>query len=300
MNTTLELIQILDAIDRNGSFEAAAKKLHKVRSALSYNIRKFEERLGIKIFDRNEHKAKFTQAGRLLLDQGRHLINLSHQVEENVKHVATGWEPVIRIAYDEILSIKPIFDLIKRFQIQCPKVNFELYSEVLGGCADALINNRVDIAIGFPAPLPSCSELLFEPLGKTKFVFAVAPNHPLATMKEPLSTEKITQYTVIAVRDSSRQTMLQSSMLLPDQHRITFSSIELKIQALVLGLGVGFLPYNLIKEDIRSGRLIIKQVERSQPTSYVYIGWNKAKTGKANQWFINQIRCKNLLKKLLT
>jgi len=299
MNIPLELIQILDAIDRNGSFEAAANELHKVRSALTYNIRKFEDQLGIKILDRSKHRAEFTEAGRALLDQGRHLINLSNQVLENVKQVATGWEAVLRIAYDEILSTEPLFDLIKRFQKQCPQTNLELHSEVLGGCSDALLSNRVDIAIGFPAPLPSKNELIFEPMGKTKFVFAVAPHHPLAKIDGTLSTDIIKKYYAIVARDSARQTQSQSSMILSEQRRLTFSSMDLKKQAQIMGLGIGFLPYNLIKEDVAHGRLVIKQVERHQPTSYVYLGWNKTKSGKAHQWFINQIQNKQILKKLL-
>lgn len=299
MNTTLELIQILDSIDRNGSFEAAAKELHKVRSALTYNIQKFEERLGVKIYDRSKHRAKLTETGRVLLEQGRHLINLSNQIVENVKHVSTGWETVLRVAYDEILSISPLFDLIKCFQTHCPQTNFELHSEVLGGCVDALLSNRVDIAMGFPGPLPNKSELIFEPMGKTQFVFAVAPHHPLAKIKGTLSTEIIKKYHAIVARDSARQMPLRTSMLLSDQKRITFSSLELKKQAQIKGLGVGFLPYNLIKEDIKQKRLIIKPIEREQPTSYVYIGWNKTKSGKAHQWFIDQIMNKNIFKKLL-
>lgn len=299
MNITLELVHILDAIDRNGSFEAAAQELHKVRSALTYNVRKFEDRLGIKVFDRSEHRAKLTDAGRVLLEQGRQLLTLSSQIEQNIKQTATGWEPILRIAYDEIISMQPFFELIKQFQQQCPLVNLELYSEVLGGCTDALINDRVDIAIGLPGPLPNRSEFIFEPLGETKFVFAVAAQHPLAKAKEPISIDIIKTCTAIVARDSTQLTPPRTSMLLPEQQRMTFSSIAMKRQAQILGLGVGFLPYSHIKEDLAAKRLIVKQVERAQPKSYCYIAWNKNKKGKALQWLIKQLQNKNLRTKLL-
>ena len=299
MKNTLELIQILDAIDQNGSFEAAANKLHKVRSALTYTIQKFEENLGIKLYDRTHHRAKLTEAGWTLLNQGRDLINLNKQLIENIKQISSGWELMLSVAYDEIICLNPLFDLIKSFQIECSHTRFELHSEILGGCIDALISHRVDIALGFPGPLPSTNEFIFEPIGKVKFVFAVAPFHPLAKIKEPLSTELIKTYHAIVARDSARQMPLQTSMLLSDQNRLTFSNLALKRKAQILGLGVGFLPYHLIEKDIVEKKLVVKKVERAQPPSYVYMGWNKTKMGKAHQWFLKKIKNKIFLRNLL-
>ncbi|MBA2654054.1 MAG: LysR family transcriptional regulator [Gammaproteobacteria bacterium] len=300
MNITLELIQILDAIDRNGTFENAAVELHKVRSALSYTIRKAENSLGIKVFNRIGRRAELTPSGRLLLEQGRQLLNISDQIEQNVKREALGWESILRIAYDEIINIEPLLNLIKKFQQECPTINLEVYSEVLGGCAEALIHNRADIAIGLSAPLSYRSEFVYEPLGKTNFVFAISPSHPLAKAKEPIPMEKIKLYSAIVARDSVRTIPHTTSTgLLPEQYRITFSSLELKKQAQIKGLGVGFLPYNHIKDDIEQGRLIIKQVERTQPTSICYIGWNKENAGKGFKWLVEQITDKSFKRGLL-
>ncbi|MBE8572569.1 helix-turn-helix domain-containing protein, partial [Vibrio sp. OPT46] len=49
---TLEALHILDAIDRRGSFAAAANELDRAPSSLSYQIQKLEQDLDIIIFDR--------------------------------------------------------------------------------------------------------------------------------------------------------------------------------------------------------------------------------------------------------
>ena len=299
MNLTFDIIKIIDAIDRNGSFEAAAVELHKVRSSLTYNIQQIENRLGIMIFDRSQHRAQLTPAGRTLLEQGRQLLKLGYQIEYNIKQINTGWEPVLKIVYDEIINVAPLFKLIDQLKSECPTVNVELYSEVLGGCADALINNRADIAIGLPGPSINRSEFIFEHIGKNKFVFVVAPSHPLAKAKEPLSTELIKSYSAIVARDSSLHLPPQNSMILSDQHRITVSSLEIKRQAQIFGLGVGFLPFNHVKNDISTGKLITKKVEKEQPISFSYIAWNKTNTGKALIWFLNKIKNKKIYKSFL-
>jgi DNA-binding transcriptional LysR family regulator len=52
MRLSLEALQVLDAIDRKGSFAAAAHELHRVPSAITYSVRQLEDGLGIEIFDR--------------------------------------------------------------------------------------------------------------------------------------------------------------------------------------------------------------------------------------------------------
>ena len=49
---TLEALEILDAIDRKGSFAAAANALYRVPSAITYNVQKLEEDLGVVLFKR--------------------------------------------------------------------------------------------------------------------------------------------------------------------------------------------------------------------------------------------------------
>ncbi|HUL55837.1 MAG TPA: LysR family transcriptional regulator, partial [Usitatibacter sp.] len=67
MRISLESLQVIDAIDRKGSFAAAAEDLHRVPSAVTYSVRQLEEALGIELFDRSGHRAVLTDAGRELL-----------------------------------------------------------------------------------------------------------------------------------------------------------------------------------------------------------------------------------------
>lgn len=75
---------MLDAIDRRGSFAAAAEELHRLPSAICYAIQKIEDVLQIRIFDRSGHRARLTETGRSLLDEGRHLLAHAHGIEERV------------------------------------------------------------------------------------------------------------------------------------------------------------------------------------------------------------------------
>src|SRR3569833_4787187 len=95
MNLTLESLRILDAIDRKGSFAAAALALDRVPSALTYSVRKLEEDLDVLLFDRRGHRAKLTPAGQELLPEGRNLLRAADELEQRVKRTVSGWVVVL-------------------------------------------------------------------------------------------------------------------------------------------------------------------------------------------------------------
>ena len=68
---TIEVLEILDAIDRRGSFAKAAQELNKATSALSYATQKLEEQLDITLFQRQGRRSVLTPAGQLMLTEGR-------------------------------------------------------------------------------------------------------------------------------------------------------------------------------------------------------------------------------------
>lgn len=298
MALTLELIQILDAIDRFGSFEAAANVLHKVRSALTYNIRTYEKATNIQLFDRGSYRAQLTPAGKLLLKQGRELLFQSRQIEQDIKQVSAGYEPILRIAYDEVLNPKPILELLKAIQQQHPNVNFEIFSEVLGGCSEALSSRQVDIAIGISGRLAALQEMSLEILGKIKWVFAIPANHPLSEVSEPISINMIASFARIFARDSANRFSQEVNIFNSSPSSITFTSLEMKKQAQIMGLGVGFLPHNLIKQEIKDKKLLVRKVEKQKPDSQFYLGWDPKNEGKLHKLVLDKLRDKKFQRKL--
>ena len=75
MKISLDSLEVLDAIDRKGSFAAAAESLFRVPSAITYTVRKLEEDLGVALFNRSGHRAELTEAGIELLREGRLLLS---------------------------------------------------------------------------------------------------------------------------------------------------------------------------------------------------------------------------------
>src|SRR6187551_736032 len=249
---TLDALRVLDAIDRKGSFGAAAEALFKVPSALSYTVQKLESDLNINLFDRSKQRAQLTAAGRLLLEQGRQLLQAASAIEEAVQQLESGWETQLRIAKDTVLPLAPLLQQIRAFNLLDKRVAITIGEEVLGGTWDALIAERCDLALGASGDLPK-GIFEYRLMGEVEFVFAVAREHPLCLHQGPVDAAAIAAFPTIVVADSSLSSPARSSGLLESRQIIRVANAGAKIQAQALGVGVGFLPAHMIQAELDRG-----------------------------------------------
>ena len=90
MKLSFEVLEALDAIDRTGTFAEAAELLHRVPSALSYLVQKLESELDVELFDRSGRRAKLTEAGRVVVEDGRRLLYAAEQLELKARRIQSG------------------------------------------------------------------------------------------------------------------------------------------------------------------------------------------------------------------
>jgi len=286
----LDALIVLDSIARCGSFAAAAKELYRVPSSITYAIQKLEDNLEVTIFDRHGHRAHLTPAGEALLREGRDLLALADGVERNIKRVATGWEAELRIAVGDLIPYAKVLDLCEAFYKIAPDTRLRLSTEVLGGTWDALVSGRADLVIGAPGDGPPGGGYALHPLGEVEFVFVVAPHHPLAKEKDPLTNDLIRKYRAVAAADSSRGLAPRTVALLPGQQVLTVADLYQKADAQKRGLGIGHLPRHLIEADIAAGDLLVKATEDGASTLHmIYYAWRTRHQGKALNWFKQQM-----------
>ena len=293
MRLSLDALAVLDAIDRRGSFAAAAEELHRVPSAITYQVQKLEEDLDVLLFDRRGHRAKLTPAGRELLVEGRHLLRAAGELEHRIKRIATGWEPELRVAVDTAIPFQALYPLVDRFYRDCAqgaaRTRLRLSSEAVGGTWDALLAGRADLAIGAPGEAPSGGRLRVRRLGEIEMVFAVAPGHPLAKAREPIPDETLREHRIVAVSDSSRVGPPRSIGLVDGQDTLTVPDMQAKLAAQASGLGCGWLPRFLAAPAAAARQLVIKRVAEPRPAIPVHIAWRAERPGRALAWWLKAL-----------
>jgi len=292
LKLSIEALEVIDAIARKGSFAAAAESLYRVPSALTYTIKKLEDDLNVVLFDRSGHRATLTEAGAELLKEGRYLLDAAQALESRVKRVATGVETDIGIAISDLFSPTAIFKILDEFYQQKFGTRIRVTKEVFGGSWDALLTGRADISVGAPGEAPPSGGCSTKLLGHLEFVFAVAPRHPLAQMTEPLNSQDIVRYRSVAAADSSRNLPPRTSGILSGQDVLTVPDMRSKVEAQILGLGVGYLPIKMAQEHAKKGLLVIKEVAEPKLLAPTYLAWRSHSSdntmGKSQLWLLKK------------
>jgi DNA-binding transcriptional LysR family regulator len=284
---TLEALHILDAISRRGSFAAAANELDRAPSSLSYQIQKLEQDLDIMIFDRSGHRANFTEAGQLILEQGRLILGATERLVNEASILANGWELDLTIAFDGILPVANFFSLIDELG-KISKTRVKLQEEILAGCWESLIDDRADLLV-CPKMETIPSDMKSEVIGKLEMMWVAASDHYVHKRAGEFDQKARESYRVIAIADTARDKPAISVNILERQPRMTVTNFAAKVEAITAGLGIGTLPTVVAQPLIDSG--LIKQIADTEKQSVdIVIAWRRNKMGDAKSWCIQHLK----------
>ena len=283
MNTppvSLEALLVLDAIEYRGSYAAAAEHLNKVPSALSYVVQKLEDQLNVTIFVRQGRRAVLTPAGKHLLIEGRKVLLAINALSEQTQTIANGWEPKIRIACDSIMDIKQVFTGIQCFLIDNENIQIDVKEEVMNGTWEALIEDRVDLVIGAPAPVPSQKGIHAIKMKELDSVLVVSKSHRLSKVKYPIQTSELSKYRSVVVHDSAKNEIPWSINIIEGSQHFYVSTIAHKLEAIMSGIGIGYLPTHIVQKYITSGELTEIVLKDKKLPQDLFMAWKITNKGK--------------------
>jgi len=287
---SLEALEVIDAIERKGSYAAAAAVLHKVPSAISYTVQKLEQDLGVTLFHKEGRRAVLSPAGRHLVEQGRRLLYAADELAASTRQVATGWEPRLRVAVDTIIPLATVLPMIGKLQAAQPGIEVSISTEVLAGTWEALTENRVDLIVGGIGDIPGHKGLQCEPWREIQHLFVAAPDHPLCKAPQPIPVETVREHRAVIIRDTSRNSAALSRGILNQQTAMYVPTMEAKLAAHCAGLGVGYVPENLVAEDIANGRLVELALEEPREKTATVLAWRSENRGQALHYLLEGLR----------
>lgn len=286
----LEDIELLTAIAESGSMAAAARRLGKVPSALTYQVRRLEDQLDLLLVDRRSGRAQLTESAQLLVREGRDVLAALDGALTRARRAALGFESELVIAVDAIVPIDVLWPLLRGFDELKAPTQIRFWHEVLSGTWEALLSGRADLVVGAPGEAPADHAIRLQPLGRIDFVYCVAPHHPLARAKEPLTPEQIAPHRAVAVADSARSMPRRTAGLLPGQPVMTVPDFRFKIAAQREGLGCGYLPRHMAEPELRAGRLVARQTAQGEVSQTLHLAWREPVRGRALAWFLQAFR----------
>ncbi|WP_298632838.1 LysR substrate-binding domain-containing protein [uncultured Umboniibacter sp.] len=285
----VQLLIILDAIDRRGSFARAAEELERTTAALSYSITKAEDQLGLTLFQREGRRSVLTAAGELILTDGREILQHLRGLQDRAFERAQGWEPRIRIGLEATLDESPFYEALRDFCLNHPNIEIELVETVLNGGWEALSEGTIDLLVGVPGPIPpqhnfrcvALDELDMALVG-TSASLRNLPAERGKTLHPSASLAQLDDVKRVILRDTVQLNIARQAGLADRRFDLLVQTRSQKKAAIVNGLGIGHLPRHEITHDLASGKLVeLSSANGAKLSSYV--AWQLNHAGKATQ-----------------
>lgn len=281
---TIEVLETLDAIDRRGSFAKASEELNKATSAVSYAVQKLEEQLDIALFQRQGRRSVLTPAGHLILEEGRKILVATSRLANTAKEVATGWEPKLGIAVESTLNSPVLFQVLADFLTEHKNVEIDLIESVLNGGWEALDQDRVELIVGAPGPVPLQKGFRAIPIGDSDLIPVIATSHSQASLAQDAKalTEILPKLRRIITHDTSKLEISRSEGLSSAGQTFYVQNIDQKLEAILAGIGIGHMPRKRIQQYLDSGELKELKLENISNHEY-FIAWKISNKGKGLQ-----------------
>lgn len=280
---TIEALEVIDTIDRRGSFASAAEELNKATSALSYIVQKLEEQLAVTIFVRQGRRSVLTAAGRVVLEDGRQILAATARLADKSREVATGWEPRLKISIGAPCDYSEFFKAIRLFVDQHPTIELDIGEHILNGGWELLERDIVDLVVNIPGPVPANKGYRSTILGKNNLALVASRDNPIAQLANSpaqLDAALATSRRVI-VHDSTQLSIATSAGLISDSDAFYVQNMDQKIEAQLAGIGIGYLPRAKIQSFLDDGTLVELHTAQALKNEKVFMVWKLANKGKA-------------------
>ena len=191
---TLTELKYIVAVAREKHFGKGADACHVSQPTLSVAIKKLEEELQVKLFERNANEITVTPLGEEIIRQAQSVLEQAEQIKDIAKR---GKDPLAgSLRLGVIYTIGPYLlpDLVRQMIVRLPQMPLMLQENFTVKLLEELRNGEIDCAI-LAEPFPD-TNLAIAPLYDEPFMAAVPSNHPLAA-RSSITAEEIKKETLL-------------------------------------------------------------------------------------------------------
>lgn len=286
---TLDQLRIFLAVEEEGSFGGAARRMGRAVSAISYGVQQMEAQLGVSLFSREgSRKPVLTEAGRGLLAEARAITEASDALLAKTRSLHAGLESDVALALDVMVPGEAAAAVLRDFRRMFPTVALRLNIEALGAVTACLLDGEADLAVAGPV-VSEDPALERQAIGEIELVPVAAPDHPLAAGNIAPGASR--EHLQLVLSDRSPLTEgREFSVLSPLTWRL--ADLGAKHALLKQGIGWGNMPRHAVREDLAAGRLVELDLPEKPGAFYTLSAtWRRdARPGPATSWLIDALR----------
>ncbi|WP_284083631.1 LysR family transcriptional regulator [Acinetobacter nosocomialis] len=259
MQHELSAISIFVTVVEAGSFVKAAEQLHLTRSAISKNIARLEEQLGVALFKRTTRSLSMTDEGALFYEHScRALSEIQNAAAllDQGKINATGR---LRMSVPVLFGQLFAAPLMVKFAQQHADLQLEIS---FNDRTVDLVEEGFDLCIRIGA-LPDTTQLVAKPIGQHRMLLCASPNYLNENEAVPLEyIEDLDIHTTIAdphfgqIKKWQLQKENSEPLFIKPKAKLLLNDLQAIKNAALAGAGIAWLPDWLIQNELQDGTLV--------------------------------------------
>ncbi|ORU92640.1 MAG: DNA-binding transcriptional regulator OxyR [Cycloclasticus sp. symbiont of Bathymodiolus heckerae] len=260
-------LKYIVAVAELKSFVQAAQQCFVSQPTLSMQIKKLEETLGVKIFERNNKHVLVTEVGEHIIATAKRALQEVTLIEELSRNAQNPLAGNFTLGAFPTLASYILPALVPRIKMQLPDIRLILVEEKTDALIQQLKNGELDAAL-LAAPIHD-EYLHAEPLFDDVFKLAVSTQHPLAKQKT-VSSDDLANEPLLLLDEGHclRDQALQFCQLnnATEEQNVRATSLETLRQMVKANTGITFIPEIAIQgndDDIRYIPFVEPQPKRS-------------------------------------
>ena len=268
------------------SFSRAAAKLHRTQPAVSQAIKRLEDEIGERLFDRSSKDGTLTEAGRVLRDYAERLHRLSEEAQLSVRELRDLQRGRVLIGSNEG-GVHMLLPLIERFREKHPRILVDVRRVPARQVGAEVAQGSLDF--GIVTFDPGDRRLQAVTIGADELVLLVHPSHPFAG-RETVPMAEFAHETVIAHSDPSpaRDQVLRQAELrhAPINIQIALPSLEGIKRAVEKKMGVALLPRRCAIAEIERRQLVAVRIPEVRLLRHVRLVYRRGELSHAAKAFL--------------
>jgi len=243
MDISMRQVRAFVSVAHLKSFTRAAALLHVSQPALTVQIRKLEERLGLRLLDRNSRTVDVTRVGRELLPVFQRILRELDSVIMDTRELATQRHGVVRIAALPSFAAGLLPPIISRFRRSNPRMSF-VVRDVIASRVNASVRSE-EVDIGITGGELSDPDLEIVHLAHDQMHVVFPSRHPLER-KRGITLEDLAELPIVLMdSETSVRSIVDGAFVAAGRLPIPACEVTYMMTAVGMvkaGLGVAVLP----------------------------------------------------------
>jgi DNA-binding transcriptional LysR family regulator len=249
---------------QNMSYTKTSQELHISQPAISKQIKKLEEELGLKLIEKIGRNIYLSKDGQFIFEYTKKIFALIEEMESHIPKLKEKVLGHICIGASNTPGIYVLPKILGEFKSKYPEVKINLHIGNTYEIQSLLSINRLDFAV-IGGKVAEKENLSVERLVDDLMVIVCSPLNKLANLKHVEKSMLINQDFITHESSSNLYEIVKDivtdDLKIPFNIALMLGSIDAIKNAVAANLGISIIPYIAVKQDISLGYLKVLNCE---------------------------------------